>query len=186
MRNALSFVVVPVALLFSAGALAQSTSPIPTMPKPAPQMAQLNYFVGTWSCIGATPVSVFSDDHEIQALAVGAYALNGFWLQLGFTEIRTGDNDDPGAWTYQIGYDATGKQYLASWTDNYGGWGNQTSPGWDRDNVLVLTGTYNIGGQKIAARDTFEQANSTTMSHRSELQAANVWTVLESETCHKH
>ncbi len=74
---------------------------------------------------------------------------------------------------------------MASWTDNFGGWGTQTSPGWD-GKKLVLTGAYNIGGQKLAARDTFEQANTTTMAHLSELQAGKDWITLESETCHKH
>jgi hypothetical protein len=184
-KKALSFIALPVALLVSSAAFAQSASQNPAAPKPAPQMAQLNYFVGTWSCIGAQPYSVFGDDHEIQALAVGSTDLNGFWLQLRFTELRTGDNDDPGAWTYQIGYDTVGKQIVASWTDNYGGWGMQTSPGWD-GNKLVLTGTYYVDGQKITARDTFEQANGTTMAHLSELEADKVWTTLDSETCHKN
>ncbi len=101
MTKALYFVALPVALLVSSAAFAQAVSP-PAASKPAPQMAQLSYFVGTWSCIGAQPMSVFGDDHEIQALAVGSYDLAGFWLQLRFTELKTGDNEDPGAWTYQI------------------------------------------------------------------------------------
>ncbi len=185
MKRAPAFLAIPVAVIAGSAALAQAPAAVPTVPVPAPQMAQLNYFVGIWSCVGAQPFSVFGDDHEIQALAVAIMDLGGFWLQLKFTELKTGDNEHPGAWTYQIGYDASGKRYVATWNDNFGGWGTQTSPGWD-GNKLVLTGTYVVNGQQMAARDTFEQANKTTMSHLSELEADKNWTVLESETCHKN
>jgi hypothetical protein len=185
MRKTFSpFAAIPAALLFSAAAFAQSTPP-PAAAVPAPQMGQLAYFTGTWSCVGTQPTSVFGDEHEIQALLVGSYELDGFWMQIKVNELRTGDNDQPSAWTYEIGYDPAGKQYVASWTDNSGGWGSQTASGWD-GNKLVLQGLYNVGRQQIAARDTFEKANETTMSHLSELLADKTWTAIESETCHKH
>lgn len=77
-----------------------------------------------------------------------------------------------------------GKQYSATWVDSFGGSGTQTSPGWD-GNKLVLTGNYTSNGQKIPARDTFEQANATTLVHTSEVQANGQWITLQSETCTK-
>jgi hypothetical protein len=140
--------------------------------------------VGSWSCIGAQPLSVFGDEHEIQALAVGSLDLDGRWLVMRVTELRTGDNEQPGTWIYHIGYDTVGKQYVANWIDSFGGWGVQTSPS-VQNNRLVLTGTYSVDGQKISARDTFELANITTMVHVSEMQAGGTWVTIVSETCHK-
>ncbi len=144
----------------------------------------MRYFAGTWSCFGAQPDSVFGAAHEVQTLAVAAYDLGGHWMSFRFTELRTGDNDNPSTGVYQYGYDTAANQYIATWTDNYGGWGTQTSKGWDGDN-LVLVGDYNINGQKIAARDTFEKANSTRMIHEAELQVNGEWITLQSETCDK-
>jgi hypothetical protein len=172
------------AVLSGSLALAQPTPPAPITPRPAPQTAQLGFLAGTWSCIGAQPSSVFGPAHEVQALAVGTFDLDGHWLTMRVTELRTGDNEQPGAWVYNFGYDSVGKQYVANWVDNFGGWGVQNAPA-VQNNTLVLTGTYNVDGQKIPARDTFERANATTMVHTSEMQAGGNWITVVSETCHK-
>jgi Protein of unknown function (DUF1579) len=181
MRSMIAMVAASAAVFSGAAAFAQ-TAPAPAAPKPAPQMAQLNAFTGTWSCFGNQADSVFGTEHPIDTLQVGTVELGGFWVVVRYTELLTGDNEDPSTGTYTYGYD--GKQFMATWVDNFGGWGTQTSPGWE-GNKLVLVGDYNSNGQKIPARDTFEQASTNQIVHTSELQANGDWVTLQSETCSK-
>jgi hypothetical protein len=146
-------------------------------------MAQLGIFTGAWSCFGRQNDSVFGSAHPIDTLQVSTTDLGGFWLIMRYTELRTGDNDHPATGVYTYGFD--GKQYTATWNDSLGGFGTQTSPGW-QGNKLVLTGDYTVDGQKIPARDTFEQASSVQVVHTAELQVnGNQWITLQSETCSK-
>ena len=181
MRNGTAILAAAGAALSASVAFAETA---PAVPKPAPQMAQLNVFTGQWSCFGRQADSIFGTAHPIDTLQLGTADLDGFWVVVRYTELRTGDNDHPSTGVYQYGYDPAGKQYLATWTDNFGGWGTQTSPGW-QGNKLVLTGDYNSNGQRIPARDTFEQASTTQIVHTSELQANGQWIPLQSETCSK-
>ena len=183
MRKAIAVTATLLASLTAPLAYAQTASP-PATPKPAAQMAQLAAFTGTYSCFGRQADSVFGSAHPIDTLQQGVADLSGFWVVVRYTELLTGDNTDPSTGTYTYGYDTAAKQFFASWNDSFGGWGTQTSAGWD-GNKLVLTGDYNSNGQKIPARDTFEQANATTLVHTSELQAMGQWVTLQSETCTK-
>src|SRR6478752_7827795 len=83
----------------------------PTVPKPAAQMADLAVFTGTWSCFGRQADSVFGSAHPIDTLQTGASDLDGFWVEVRYTELRTGDNDQPSTGVYTYGYDPTGRLY---------------------------------------------------------------------------
>ena len=149
--------------------------------KPAPEMNELKVFEGAWVCTGNQSDSVFGSAHPIQTNVTGKSDLGGFWISVRYQEAITQENDHPATGVYSYSYDPTANQFIAIWTDNLGGWGVQTSPGW-QDNKLVLVGDYTTAGQKIAARDTFTKTN-VGIDHLSELQSMGQWIPLLSESC---
>src|SRR4051812_49712509 len=60
---------------------AAAAPPAPdTPPTPAPQLAQLKYFVGTWQCDGKGFPSPFAaTEHPIKATAKVKWDLDNFW-----------------------------------------------------------------------------------------------------------
>src|ERR1700694_4203314 len=55
-----------------------ASNPAP-VPKPAPELAQLKYFLGTWRCQGTVPASPMGPAHESRATVVTRLDLDGFW-----------------------------------------------------------------------------------------------------------
>jgi hypothetical protein len=174
----------------STGALAQAdTGPRPSAEAqqltaaPPAQMDQLKAFLGTWTCSGNQGDSLFGSAHPVQSAVTGKADLGGFWVQVRFEEQKTAENDHPATGVYSYSYNPTAKQFVAIWTDSLGGWGTQTSAGWLGD-TLVLVGDYDVAGQKIGARDTFQRTSAGIVSHLSELQVQGQWIKLQNEFCH--
>lgn len=152
-------------------------------PKPAAEMAQLSYMVGTWNCSGKTFASPFGPEHATEGVARAQMALGGFRLVIHYDEAKTAVSPTPYHVLQVMGWDAAQKVFDSSCYDSMGGSCAQTSPGW-KDNALTFEGTSLMGGQKTGARDTFTKVSATEMKHRGEMQGpGGAWTALDEETC---
>ncbi len=163
-------------LLLGASALAQDA------PKPAPEMAQVKYFAGSWTCSGDAPASPFGPAHKTQTKVMLKLDLDGFWYTGMVAEMKTASNKNPVKGTSHLTYDASTKQYMLVWVDNFGSWATQTSPGWQAD-TMVMTGEQTVMGEKATARDTFVKKSDREYTHKFELEMKGQWGTIVDETC---
>jgi hypothetical protein len=154
-------------------------------PKPASEMSQLSYFVGTWNCAGKAFASPFGPEHASVGVARAQMALDGFRLVIHYDETKTAANPMPFHALQVIGWDAAQKAFDSHCYDSMGGSCDQTTPGWKGD-ALVFDGTGLAMGQKSGVRDTFTKVSATELKHKGEMQGADgKWMTMDEETCHK-
>ncbi len=169
------------ALLVGAPLLAEDKPMGP--PKPATEMSQLDYMVGTWNCSGKTFETPMGPEHPTQGVAKAQMALGGFRLVIHYDEAKTAKSPMPYHVLQVVGWDSAKKAFDSVCFDVFGGACTQTSPGWNGD-ALVFEGTALMGGQKMGARDTFTKVNANEMKHKGEMQGeGGKWTTGDEETC---
>lgn len=176
MRTRTLFGALSAGLLLQAGILAQET------PKPAPEMSQLEFFEGSWTCQGKVNESPMGPAGEVQSTADIKRDLGGFW-QSGSIKA-TMKNMPPMEGRFHVTYDPGRKQFVMMWVDSMGGWAQNTSNGWKGD-TIVYEGESHMGPQTMTARDTFTRTDAATMTHTWEAQMNGKWTPLGEETCKK-
>jgi hypothetical protein len=152
------------------------------MPKPAPEMAQLRFFEGSWTCTGAMAASPFGPAGKMTSTVRTRSDLGGFWTS-GVVKA-TSPGMPPLEGMFHITWDPAAKHHLMFWVDNMGGWAQSTAPGWEGDK-MVFTGDSYMGGKKFTTRDNFAKAAGGAMKHTSELQTDGKWAQTLEETCHK-
>jgi hypothetical protein len=156
----------------------------PAMPKPAPELAQLEWFAGTWRCQGDVPASPMGPARKSRSSVTIRPDFGGFWYSGVVREDKTPDHPHPMHGTFHETYDTGKKQFLLLWVDNYGGWATETSPGWNGDKK-VYEGEGAMGGKMLPVRDTFVKQGAGQMSHKAEMKLDGRWTILGDEVCKK-
>lgn len=160
-------------------ALAQSPPPLP---KPAPEMAQLKVFDGSWTCEGKMPATPMGPAGTMKGTVKSQTDLGGFWQSGKVTSTMAGMPTMEGM--FHMTWDPGAKQYVLLWVDNMGGWAQSTSKGWEGDTITFAGDSY-MGGQKIPSRDTFTKAADGTLKHIAEMQMDGKMTLSMDETCRK-
>jgi Protein of unknown function (DUF1579) len=153
-------------------------------PAPPREMAQLQFFEGKWACEGRAPETPLGPAHQMRSAVAMAWDLDGFWVSGSVDEEKTTENPHPMHGRLHWTYDATQRIFRATWIDNTGSWANQTSPGW-QGNQMTWTGTMMAMGQKMAVRDLFDKAPDGQLRHSAEAEIAGKWTSLGVEVCTK-
>jgi uncharacterized protein DUF1579 len=151
-------------------------------PKPAPEMAQIAFFEGSWTCEGKMFATPMGPAGEMKSTADIRKDMNGFF-QTG-TIKGTMANMPPFEGHFYATYDAGMKRFVMLWVDNMGGWAQNTSAGWKGD-VMVYEGDGHMGGQTVKGRDTFTKTGTNAMKHATEMQLNGKWTPAGEETCRK-
>lgn len=152
------------------------------MPKPAPEMAQLKFFVGNWRCNGKAEASPFGPAHGSKTTTRGKIDLDGFWLTVSVDEQKSKESPMPIHGRFASTYDGAGKKFVGLWYDNFGAWELMTSPGFEGD-TITFSGDAMMGGQKIPAKDAFTRKGDKEMVHTGEMEMQGKWMKLYEETC---
>ena len=153
-------------------------------PKPAPELSQLKYFAGSWSCSGDAPAGPFGPAHKTQSSLTLKADLDGFWYAGTMTEMKTASNPHPVKGMLHLGYDPASKQFVQVWVDNMGAWATQMSPGWQGD-TWVFAGDQVVMGEKASARDTLVKKSDTEFTHKFELTMKGQTSTIIEETCRR-
>ena len=171
---------------FSGGGAASSAAPKPMAgpPKPAPEMKQLDIFLGNWKCDGSMKKSPMGPERAMQTSVSGKSDLDGFWVAVRVEEKKTKDNPMALKGNFNMTYDAATKKFEGLWNDNMGGWGHATSPGWEGDKI-AFTGDMFMMGQKMGSRDSFTKKGDKELVHTGEFQMNGKWIQMMEETCKK-
>jgi uncharacterized protein DUF1579 len=152
------------------------------VPKPAPEMSQLRFFDGSWTCAGTMSPSPFGPGGKMTSTVRSQTDLGGFW-QSG-TVKGTSPGMPPFEGRFNMTYDPTAKRHVMLWVDNMGGWAHSSASGWDGDKI-VFAGDSFMAGKKFSTRDTFTKATGGTMRHSWEVQTDGKWAPVGDETCKK-
>jgi hypothetical protein len=163
------------ALLSAGSVLAQE------VPKPAPELSQIAYFEGTWTCTGKTFESPMGPAGAVTSTAEIRRDLGGFW-QSGTVKGTMTNMSMEGR--FYVTYDPAAKQFVMLWVDSMGGWARSTASGWKGD-TLVYEGESHMGPQQMKSRDTFTRSGAGGMRHTWDMQIGGKWAPLGEETCKK-
>ncbi len=139
-------------------ALAQGPAP-GGPPKPAPELGQLAFFAGDWSCKGKAEASPFGPEHATVGSVHVSREIGGFWYVGRYSEKKTAVNPQPMVFHFLQGYDAAAKNYLMDCFDAFGSHCHQTSAGW-QDGKLIYSGEATGGGPATPVRDTFTKTGA--------------------------
>jgi uncharacterized protein DUF1579 len=153
-------------------------------PKPDPELGQLKYFVGTWTCKGTDPSTALGPEHPTQATVKIVSEYGGFWITARYEETKTAENPMPYRFLVIWGHDAKDKKFYQWSFDGMGGNGRAESSGWDGDK-LVFNGSMMLMGKPTSARDNFTKKSDTELVHMGEMELDGKWTKTDEETCTK-
>lgn len=155
---------------------------MPKPPSPAPELSQVAYFVGDWTCTGQAEASPFGPSHPTQATVHIHKDLGGFWQTGRYEEAKSAQNPQPMVFAMVWGYDTAAKALILDGYDSFGNRSHEKSAGW-KDNVLVFEGESAGDGPAIPARDTFTKKSDAVLEHFAEMQMDGKWIRLDHETC---
>jgi len=151
--------------------------------KPSEKLKELKPFVGTYVCKGITFASDFGPEHATVATVTGTWTLGGYWLNVDYKETKTAKNPMPYRGTIVMGYDEAAKKFVTGFVDNFGGYGTQSSDGWEGDK-MVLSGTVHMGPMMPEGRDVFVKKSAKEMTHMFEMKLpSGEWKKMDEETC---
>ncbi len=180
--NSTRILAVGAAAVLAAGVAARAAEQAAPVPHPAPEMAQLKPFEGSFACTGRADASPFGSAHATSSKVHAHSALGGFWVSGMVTETKTAATPMPMEGMFHMTFDPAKKQFMMLWVDNGGGWSQETSPGWNGD-TIVWSGEGSMDGKTFASRDTFTKKGAETLEHAWELELNGTWTPLGHETC---
>ena len=169
--------------LVFAGVLLGLLAALPAVSQaPAPELGQLSFFVGDWSCKGRAEESPLGPAHATRGAVHIANDVGGFWYVGHYAEKKTAENPHPMVFHFVQGYDATAKAFVMDCYDLTGSHCHQTSAGW-QDGKLVYAGEASGAGPATPVRDTFTKSGSAGLEHAGEMQIEGKWVATDHETC---
>jgi hypothetical protein len=157
-----------------------STTVEQAAPYPAPELAELAFFTGSWEADGTFHATPFSSEKPIAMRIDVEVVHRGFWVQTRTAEQPSPDNPNPLTATYLWGHDPETGRFSAEWSDSNGGRATQTSTGWVGDR-LVFTGQMTYGGYRFALRDTFTRLGDDEFHHLGEVDLGQGWIPVDEE-----
>lgn len=176
-------------MLSAADAAKPAAAPKPAAAAAAPaapsEFAQLDFFLGDWTCTGKAFASEMGPEHATAATVHAAKAVGGHWLHINYDEKKTAANPAPFQVGVYMGYDASQKQFVERCVDTFGGYCDQSSKGWNGD-TLVFEGTGHGGPAPMGVRDTFVRKGAGELTHSGEMQGPDKqWAKTDEESCKK-
>ena len=150
--------------------------------RPAPQMGELDYFVGQFGCEGFVLDTPFSARHQFSRTLDGRIDLDGHWFFMRIDELETPAHTQPVRGNWQITFDRKAGCFVSLWTDNMGRWAEQRSPGWEGDN-MAFTGPALVNQRPGAVRDTLVRNTVDEMSFLVDFEIEGCWTRFIELTC---
>ncbi len=155
----------------------------PGPPKPAPEMKQLDFFLGQWTCSGMSPETPWGPAHSTKANVKVASDLDGFWMSGHVDEAKTKENSMPIHGVFHWTYDSSAKQFTELWVDSFGGWSQQSSTGWNGDSLEMTGEAHGMGPAPTPTRDTFTKKGKNELQHVGSMQTDGKWTDVIAEDC---
>ncbi|WP_373048052.1 hypothetical protein [Vulgatibacter sp.] len=151
---------------------------------PAPELKQLAWYEGNWSCTGKNlapvlgPVGDAKSNSKIQSM------LGGHWIGVSYQGVGA-----KGQWSLAeesvMGWDADEKEYVWHGVDNTGAYSELTSKGWEGEKMVWTGDTDMADGTDMDARRTFTRSGQSQGQLVIELEQGGSLTRIAEYTCRK-
>ena len=170
------------ALLPSGSGQLPAAPPAPG-PKPPPELDQLKFLRGRWRCAGVQFASaLYGPEHRFVATAESKAAVDGFWDQFNYEELRSKEHHGykaQGLW----GWDRSGKRLIRTAATNVGDWDTGTAPGLEGDKIVWTGEVVGLLGHTVY-RHTITKKTDKEWSQALELKdSAGRYTPINEVTC---
>lgn len=177
----LSGVMLSIGLLGAASGATTATPP--RQPPPAPEMKELDYFRGEWSCTGRMPQTPSGPAHSYQATIRSEPILDGHWYSVEYTQKATPQTP---AFAAHVtwGWVPQKKEFTRTVVDNGGGFDHATSKGWQGEKI-TWTGECNCTGEMTPFRHILTKKNDAQMTSLIEVKSKDGWKPFMEDTCQK-
>ena len=162
-------------------AIAPALAEEPAAPTPPIELDQLKKFKGDWICTGEVPKGPLGPARKTSTSVSFRTDLDGMWISGQVEEAASPANPHAYRGTAYMTYDTAAKEFITLWVDNTGGWGRQTTKGWDQSRIVWL-GEGSLMGSKVTARDTFTDQGAD-LKHVGEVQINGKWSLVQNEFC---
>src|SRR5690349_14633041 len=90
-------------------------------PKPASRLADLNAFVGNWTCKGTAFQTQYGPQHPTVATIRVTWVLGSHWARAEYAEKKTPQNPNPAAGHVYWGWDERMNSLMGYAVNNFGG-----------------------------------------------------------------
>jgi len=159
--------------LSASGALAQGP---PQMPKPAPEVQRLGYFVGKWQGEGELKPGPFGPGGKFTT------SDNNEWFPGGFFLVMHSEQKSPmgnGQGMMVVGYNADDKVYTFHAIDSMGE--AETATGTVQGDTWTWLGESKMGGRPFKSRFTIKELSPTSYSMKFDMSTdgTNWMTMME-------
>ncbi|HEY8339681.1 MAG TPA: hypothetical protein VIK95_07420 [Egibacteraceae bacterium] len=131
-------------------------------PPPAPQLAQLEYLVGTWDGKGTFIGNPAEPPYGIEVELIVTRHLRGHFCKIEWREKETAENPHPTIADWVFGWDHVAGRFVADYIDNKGNRVRQFGDGWDGDEFAVEGPMSLYEGKELPLRDTFVRTGPDT------------------------
>jgi hypothetical protein len=166
----------------------EEQAPAPAMPtappKPGPEMDALKGMTLNWKCEGTAKDPASGADVAYTSTWKGKADLNKLWIAVEYKQTMkkpamkfTGKGF--------MGYSASEKVYVFNGADDWGGYIQLTSAGWDgAGKNMVFAGSAGGPMGKMPFRITFTKGDTEkTGAVKMEAQMGKDWVTVQNETC---
>lgn len=152
-------------------------------PPPAPQLAQLDYLVGTWDCEGTFIGNPAEPAYPIEVELTVTRQLRGHFYKIDWREKETADNPHPTHAHWVFGWDHGAGRFVADYIDNKGNRVRQFGDGWDGDEFSVEGPMSLYEGKELPLRDTFVRTGPDTCREIGAVFKYGEWRVAGDMEC---
>jgi hypothetical protein len=140
---------------------------------PPRQMSDLDFMLGTISCILNTGTKMTGEIHPV---------LGGSYYLFNMTVNR--ENGEQVSGGYVMGWNSVDQVFSSYYYDDAGMQGSATSPGW-RDGKLTWQGRYTLGDGYVELRSVFERIGEDHFVVNELIQQDGEWKLLDTQDCHR-
>lgn len=145
------------------------------MPKPGPELAKLDYFLGTWTGEETMNSPGMPPGSKNKSKTVTKRGIGGMFLVGDYTSsMGEGKNAMKFAGHSLWTYDPQKKGYRHWWFDSFGD-GQETPGNWVDDKTYVGETSYEMMGQQVKQRQTYAILSPTQFTMKIEMDNGQGW-----------
>jgi Protein of unknown function (DUF1579) len=161
-------------------------APAGEVPKPALELAQLDWLKGTWRCDGTAPEGAAgpgSPAQKYKSTFKFGPALDGFWAQMSYEQKKSKTHPVAVKAQGMINWDASQRKFLAWGFDSMGGVSVVTAMvndgGWSANGEQIM------GGKRVPYRESITKKGDKEIVAKGEWKMGPEWSTLFEDTCKK-
>jgi hypothetical protein len=161
-------------------------APAGELPRPAPELGQLDWLKGSWRCDGTTPAGAMapgSPAQKYKATFKFGRTLDGYWADMEYEQKKSPTHPTAVKVHGLINWDASQGKFVAWGFDSLGGVSVVTAS--VNDGGWVATGEQVMGGKRVPYRESITRQGDREMVSKGEVKMGADWTTLFENVCKK-